>query len=160
MVVVESQRHRLATASLSANGFEYFLPLEETSKIEHGRYVKKRKPLLGPYLFVLLAEQWRWILSLRGIAGMILTPELEPAVVDINQLASFGFKDRKNIKQRAVVTNKLQVGQTVRPTSGPFLYMTGTYDGLVNNTHEAALFRIFGNETRVVFAKGELVVAD
>jgi len=159
VVVVEAQRHRLATASLAANGFEYFLPIEETSKVEHGRYIKKRKPLLGPYLFVLLAEQWRWILGLRGVAGMILTPDLEPAVVDTNQLSQFGFDERKRT-HRSVVTTGIQVGQSVRPRSGPFVYMTGTYDGLVNNNREAALFRIFGVDTRVVFAKGELVIAD
>ena len=50
-------------------------------------------------------------------------------------------------------------GQRVTLKNGPLAYHLGTYDCAVGKNREAAIFNLFGSDTRVIFKRGELAAA-
>jgi transcription antitermination factor NusG len=160
VIISQPQRHKVAVQSLVADGFEYFLPLREICHVSHGRHVCKRFPLFGRYVFVSIIDCWQRLLSMHGVSGMLLTLDLEPALVNLNQLELIR-KECNEYSVRREAPNRsptgLVRGQEVKPTSGAFMGMPGIYDGLVNKNYEAAIFDMFGGKQRIVVRRGVLV---
>lgn len=166
VLVAENQRHRILKESLDAESVEYFLPMVETTSVVRGRHVRSYHPLFGRYVFVALNDLWQRMLSLRGVAGILLTPDTEgeypaPALACPKQIEYIKTQCVNNIYRSTddKVRGGFVYGQHVRPKEGPLEWHVGAYDGRAGKNKYAALFNIFGREQRVIFKRGDLIAA-
>lgn len=142
-------------------GVQNFIPLVEDTKIINGRHVRLRRPLLGRYILFTIVEHWPELLSLRGVAGILLTADNEPAVVVEKELSDIRSLCVGNIYCPRVVRSKngFYYGQRVTPKEGPFAYHVGFFEGVKSRNREVALFKLFGREQKVTFKSGDLIAA-
>lgn len=160
VVVAEPQRHRLATESLIAAGIDYFMPMLERLNISKGRHERERYPLFGRYIITAITDQWPSLFGMRGISDMLLTANRVPALVDEDRVEHIRALCVNNIfREPRAQKGALMYGQKVTPKAGPLAYHTGSYDCRIGKNREAAIFTLFGAETRVIFKRGELQAA-
>lgn len=161
VAVVQMQRHRVAKESLTSAEIKYFAPVIEQTTVANGRHARKHYPLFGRYLLFMLTDAWRAIPSLRGIAGMLLTAENNPALVhqrvvdEIDAMCVNGVYSPRMIQSQRGFT----YGQRVTPTEGPLMWHVGKFEGRVSRQQEAAIFKLFGCDRRIVFNSGDLIAA-
>jgi transcription antitermination factor NusG len=157
--VTQPQRHRVASEQLSENRFQFFLPWREEIRVARGRSRRIRIPYFGRYIFVVICDAWESILTMRGIAGMLLHPEsLRPWLVNAADLDRVrALCDGHNVVHEPIKPVRgLCYGDLVYPKDGPLANIRGVYDAKVGKKREAAVFNMFGREQRVVFRRGEL----
>jgi transcriptional antiterminator RfaH len=97
-----------ALDNLENQGFEVFLPLLQSYKLNKGKQTKVVEPLFPRYLFISLdklSSQWHRIRSTRGVVGLVRFSDMPTAVPDqlvgqIRQLAnSEGIMDKTGENQ-------------------------------------------------------------
>ena len=137
------------------------MPMIENISVVSGRHVRKLSPLLGRYVLFAIDECWKSIARLRGVAGLMLTTDYQPAVVDHEQLMKLRSVCVNGIyNQQVVETGRGFVyGQRVTPQSGPLAFHVGRYDGRASKNREAAVFNLFGREQKLFFKAGDLLAA-
>ncbi len=159
VIVSQPQRHRVAASSLAAEDFQFSIPQIEKLSVEHGRHVRKRYPLFGRYILVVINDFWQRLVHLRGVSGMLLTASGEPALVSNRKIEEINAMCVNGVYREPEIITQFVYGQKVRPKQGPLVSQVGLYDCRLGKKKEAALFWLFGRQQRVVFRRGELIAA-
>lgn len=166
VLVAQLQRTTLVGEQLTEQSVEHFIPKEEVTTIRGGRPRSHLRPMLGRYVLYVVSAGWKNILSLRGVAGILMATDYEkeiiqPLIIDPKQLKILHSLCIDGIYSKTVVDTKkgLVYGQTVTPHQGPFAYHIGKYDGLASHSREAAIFKCFGREQKIMFKTGILQAA-
>jgi hypothetical protein len=177
VLVSQPQRHRLVADGLTARSVEYFMPMMEV----RSRRRKELYPLFGRYVLVVVSQGWEALQYLRGVAGIMLEPEprhmvdgeyhgepgsterLVPALICESELIRVMGQCVDGVWQDPSKTATPQkdfvYGQAVTPTSGPFTNHVGVFDSKTRKGGDAAFFKLFGVERRMIFKAGELTAA-
>jgi transcription antitermination factor NusG len=161
VLLSEHQRQRLAKQSLTSAGVDHFMPMVEEVHVVSGRHVHRLNPLLGRYVLFAVDEFWKSVARLRGVAGLLLTAEYFPALVNVEQLEALRSMCVNGVYNKRVVETKrgLVYGQRVTPSTGPLYAHVGRYDGMASKHREAAVFTLFGRDQRLMFKAGDLLAA-
>lgn len=85
--------------------------------------------------------------------------KLLPAKVENDKLESFRAFCAETPEDIVGVRKGFVYGQRVTPQRGPLAYHVGSYDGITSHHREAAMFKLFGREQRIVFRSGDLIAA-
>lgn len=147
---------QIAKRHLERQGFETFLPLEETTQQRNGKFVTAQRLLFPGYIFVALdASQgkWRVINSTQGITRLVsfgCNPAFVPhGLVD-------GLKARCDDLGTLVAGNTLTSGDPVSFTSGPFADFVGEVESIDTDRRVWVLMEIMGSQTRVKAHEAQL----
>lgn len=175
VLVAQPQRHRLVAEGLTARSVDYFMPMLEIKR----RRRREQHPLFGRYVVVAVDHGWRALQFIRGVAGIMLEPEprnlvegeFKGSVDDVKRMVPALICEHElNWVKAQCVDNVWQdpnkpagggfnYGQAVTPISGPFQFHIGVYDGKTRKGGDAAFFKLFGMERRIIFKRGELTAA-
>lgn len=160
VIVAEHRRVMLVDEALTVRGIDHFIPLEEKLQVIRGRHVREFQPFLGNYILIAISAAWSSLLSVRGVAGMLLNEIGIPAQVLPSEMERMRAMCDGNIVRASSqkIKNGFEYGERVTLESGPFAFHVGRYDRKTRRG-DAALFFMFGREQRVLFKAGELKAA-
>ena len=150
--------------ALRDRGVDHFVPRIETLLISNGRHVREARPLLGEYVPFAVTGIWRQLLGIKCVQGILLNTLNFPAQVlpsEMDRLRGMCSPDGMYRSASAPEAGGFEYGQRVSPKSADHFFscQVGRYDGKVGKKGrgDAALFLLFGRDTRVVFNRGDLV---
>lgn len=145
-----------AKRNLERQGFETFLPLEETTQQRSGRFVTARRPLFPGYIFVAFnAIQGRWnaINSTQGITRLVSFGRA-PAPVPSGLVD--GLKARCDQVGKLTEAPSLASGDAVTFTKGPFSNFVGEVEKIDSDQRVWVLMDLMGAQTRVKANEAQL----
>lgn len=158
--ILVAQNHKRVVEALIDRCYPHFVPLIEQLTIVRGRHERDFKPLLGEYIPIGVTATWKSLLSIRGVAGMLLNESGTPAQVlprEMERLRAMCDLDGKLKPEPLPPEYEFQYGESVRVRSGPFVGFTAKFDGKTKRGDLSAILVLFGKETSVVFKKGDLL---
>jgi transcription antitermination factor NusG len=160
VLVAQHQRSKLVGEELSVREVEHFIPLEEKLTITRGRRTRVFYPLLGDYILIAISSLWREVMSIKGVAGILLNELNYPAQVFPHEIDRMRSMCNNNVFIPMPDKMEFQYGQRVTPKSNtnPFAFHVGRYDRKTRRG-DAANFSLFGREQCVIFRRGELISA-
>ena len=149
-----SQKEFFAKVHIEQQGFKTYLPCYQ-KKIKRGNSLTT-KVLFPRYLFVQINDQqnWRPILSTRGVQTLLLSSKLKPQTISdpfISELKSLendsGFIDVKT-------ASDLKPGANIKINEGSFVGQVGTIISMSDNDRIKVLVDILGTSTEIeIFEK-------
>jgi transcription elongation factor/antiterminator RfaH len=148
-----------ARMHLRVQGFRTFLP-QYLRTVRHARQLRTvRAPLFPSYLFVILdVKRDRW-LSVRSTIGVshLVGAEHRPTPVPEGVVESLIVQtDASNL---TIFANKLEKGQKVRITTGPFADFIGTLDRLDDAGRVRLLLDMMGSEIIITLPRSGILPA-
>lgn len=148
---------QIADRNLRRQGFQTFLPLEETTAQHSGKFVTATRPLFPGYIFVAFDAArglWRSINATYGVTRLV-SFGATPAAVPGGLIAQ--------IRQRCDGGGLLQPealpapGDQVRLTKGPFASFVAEVERIDPDRRVWLLMEIMGGRTRVAASADQLV---
>ncbi|MGQ0456046.1 MAG: transcription termination/antitermination protein NusG [Hyphomicrobium sp.] len=132
-IVVNTHAHResQAQANLGRQGYEVYNPVIRKSVRHARRVTPSLKPLFPGYVFVNLSAErtvWRPIASTLGVRSVVRNGDA-PSLLDERFVSALKARETDGVICRPFT--RIEVGQTVRLSGGPF-------DGLAANIIEMA----------------------
>ena len=161
--VVQTQSHAegKATAHLTRQGFEAYLP----------RYLKRRRharrvetvaaPLFPRYLFIsidMAAQRWRSISSTMGVSRLVCNGD-QPAAVAEGVISALKGREGADGLVRLDPPPRFMQGDQVRIVDGVFSACLGLFEGMADRDRVAVLLDLLGRKVRVVVDDLSVVAA-
>ncbi len=140
---------RLAQRNLHRQGFETFLPMQETRRRQASRFINDLKPLFPGYMFVSVNSDrapWRTINSTIGVSRLV-SFEGKPKPLPL-QLVS-GIMSRCDTNGKILPSKNLNIGESVEILTGPFTNFIATVETIDPEQRIWVLMDFMGHRTRV-----------
>ena len=143
------RREQLAQHFLTLSGHETYLPRLRERRFSHGRRVEARPALFPNYLFIRIELQWHSVRWAPGIGALIMAGDTTPARVPDGVIAALKARERGGLIELPRPP-KFRPGDAVRVLHGPFIGVTGLYQGMRPHARVAVLLSLLGGQQRVV----------
>jgi len=144
---------RIETMGLEDKVFKIEIPTETVTEIkEGGRRVEAEKKVLPGYVLVRMEldnESWAAVRNTPGVTGFVGSQGKPEALTrdEYNKIMGVG-KVRPGVPKKT--STSIEVGQTVKVVSGPFIDFDGTVAEVMPEAGKVrVLVSIFGRETPV-----------
>lgn len=136
--------------------FEYFNPITYEEWVTRGRRVQRTVQLFPGYLFVWIAAQWRCLLGLPGVTGLIQDGAGPLRVSD--SLVEGIRRDTRDdgYIHLPAAPPRFNTGQNVLLNSGAFDHKIVVYQGMCGVDRCAILMRMLGKQVRIVVPESAL----
>ncbi len=125
--------------------FEVSVPTEEVVEVKNGKKKIKQKKIFPSYVIVKMImndESWYVVRNTKGVTGFV-GPGSKPIPLSDEEVRRMGIEKR-------VLQIDIEVGQTVKVTSGPFENFMGEVKGInLEKQTLKVLISMFGRETPV-----------
>ncbi len=164
VAISKPARESYAAENLSRLDAEFYFPkiVERVMRgpRDHRQLIERASPLFPRYIFVHIHDQWRFLLNVYGLSGIMMRGE-EPqfaAQAVIDQIMA--RQDEEGIVQlphRA--PQPLSHGDKVKVTGGQFEGYHGIYQGMAAKDRQKVLLDVLGRKTPVLIAKAMLQAA-
>ncbi|MEP1207438.1 MAG: transcriptional activator RfaH [Rhizobiaceae bacterium] len=139
----------LALRNLKRQGVTVFMPLHESTRRVKGKFATVTTPLFQGYLFVALNAQngdWRTINNTRGVSKLVGFGE-KPSPVP--QALISEIKSRCDQADNLLPAPKLNEGDLVELTKGPFSDFVATVELVTQEQRVWLLLEVLGGPTRI-----------
>ena len=146
---LKRQSHLLADRNLKRQGFSTFLPMEEVTLRQRGKFGSTLRPLFPGYIFVsfdTVDGHWRAINSTFGVKRLVRFGN-EPAPVPPEIIAELLL--RCDADGKLLPAKQLKPGDPVRFTSGPFAEFVATVENIAPDRRVWVLMELMGALTRI-----------
>ena len=147
---------RIETMGLEDKVFKIEIPTETVTEIkEGGRRVESEKKVLPGYVLVRMEldnESWAAVRNTPGVTGFVGSQGKPEALTrdEYNKIMGVG-KVRPGVPKKT--STSIEVGQTVKVVSGPFIDFDGTVAEVMPEAGKVrVMVSIFGRETPVELA--------
>lgn len=147
---------RTAETNLRRQGFATFLPLEAETRARAGKFVTVERPLFPGYIFVgfdVAKGSWRAVNSTAGITRLVSFGKV-PAPVPSAIVAD--LQARCDPAGRLIAKTRLQPGDQVRVTRGPFAELIAEIETVAPDRRVWVLLDVMGGRTRVGLGPDQL----
>lgn len=148
--------HRIAERNLQRQGFRTFLPLQQETRRERGRFTTRSRPLFPGYLFVAFDPRkggWSAVNSTYGITRLV-SFGAAPVAVPPDLVSE--LMQRCDAKGMLLPPPVLKPGDQVTMTRGPFADFAATVAELAPDQRVWVLLELMGRETRVAVSPDQL----
>lgn len=150
---------KIAERNLARQGFETFLPVEETTRKRSGKFVTVMQPLFPGYVFVsldLAQGLWRKVNSTAGVSRLVSFSSAPAAVPDglVDAL-----KQRCSSEGQLLPEESFSPGDIVRIRTGPFSDALAEIERTSADRRVWVLMDIMGGKTRVAVSKDMISAA-
>jgi transcriptional antiterminator RfaH len=123
--------HHQAAKNLSQQGFETFLPLQDTTSRKLSRFINTSKPLFPGYMFITFDRtnnEWHKVNNTYGVSRLVtfntILKSIPTQVVD-------NLRARCDLEGKLLPIKKLKEGDQVKVLNGPlasFIAIVETYE--------------------------------
>ncbi|ANK80003.1 MAG: transcriptional antiterminator [Rhizobiales bacterium NRL2] len=151
--------HKLAERNLDRQGFRYFLPMQEETRRQRGKFLTLLRPLFPGYIFIAFDPDhglWRKVNSTTGVARLVSFGR-SPAPVP-SELVD-GLMARCDREGKFQPPSTLAPGDAVRIARGPFTDFVATVEKLAPDNRVFVLLDLMGRKTRMTVAADKLRLA-
>ncbi|MDG2404467.1 MAG: transcriptional activator RfaH [Paracoccaceae bacterium] len=156
LIQFKPNSYRLAERNLHQQGFETFLPMQETTRRKASRFVSDLKPLFAGYMFVSVNSDlapWRTINSTIGVSRLV-SFDGKPKPLPL-QLVS-GLMLRCDASGTLLPPKSLNEGDSVEMLTGPFASFIATVDTIDPKQRIWVLMDFMGQKTRMQVTADQL----
>lgn len=146
----------IAEKNLARQGFKTFLPMDEQTRQQNGKFITTRRPMFPGYIFVafdVAQGLWRTVKSTYGITRLVSYGE-KPAVVPSDLVSQLMLSC--DASGKLLPPQKLQPGDQVTLTKGPFANFAAEVVKIAPDRRVWVLMEIMGAKTKVVLAADQL----
>lgn len=148
--------HQIAERHLARQGFSTFLPLEEQTSRQRGRFKTAPRPLFPGYIFVMFNAAlggWRAINSTQGITRLV-SFGTSPSQVPEELVTT--LMERCDASGKLRPAEALSRGSKVRVKTGPFADFVATVDDVEPDRRVWVLLDMMGRQARVAVPSARL----
>ena len=145
----KANSHHQATRNLNRQGFETFLPLNDTTSRKASRFINTTQPLFPGYMFISFDKAksgWHKINSTYGVSRLITfnsTLKALPTTVIDN------LKARYNLSGKLLPVEKLKKGDRVKILKGPFANFIAKVETYESDQRISILMDLMGRKTKI-----------
>jgi transcriptional antiterminator NusG len=164
--VKDNLTNRIETYDVHDRILEIVIPTEEVTEYKKGKKTKSQKKFLPGYVLVRMYiddETWGIVRHTPAVTGFVGSSGSKPVPLSLKEVASTLRLPEKVVEEvegeevvEAVEPDKptididLEVGETIRVTSGPFADFTGTIAEInLDQAKLKVLVSVFGRETPI-----------
>ena len=141
--------HRVALRNLHRQGFETFLPTQDTTQRKSTKFVQQLKPLFPGYMFVAFEREsapWRQINSTTGVLRLV-NFDGQPRALPLNLVS--GLMLRCDTSGKILPPAQLLAGDEVHVLSGPFANFIATVENIDTKHRIWVLIDFMGRGARM-----------
>jgi len=152
--------HHQATKNLTRQGFEVFLPLNDTTSRKLSRFINTSKPLFPGYMFIRFdraESKWHKINNTYGVSRLItfnsILKSIPTSFVD-------SLMKRYDSSGKLLPIQKLKKGDQVKVLKGPFASFIATVEKYEADQRILILMDLMGRKTKIVTPTDTLKLSD
>jgi len=141
--------HHQATKNLTRQGFEVFLPLNDTTSRKLSRFINTSKPLFPGYMFIRFdraESKWHKINNTYGVSRLItfnsILKSIPTSFVD-------SLMKRYDSSGKLLPIQKLKKGDQVKVLKGPFASFIATVEKYEADQRIWILMDLMGRKTKI-----------
>ena len=145
----KSNSHHLAAKNLTRQGFETFLPLNDTTSRKSSRFINTAQPLFPGYMFITFdraESKWHKINNTYGVSRLItfnsILKSIPTAFVD-------SLMKRYDLSGKLLPMQKLKKGDQVKVLKGPFANFIATIETYETDQRIWILMDLMGRKTKI-----------
>lgn len=149
---VKPNSARIADRNLTRQGFQTFMPTQEETTRNRGKFLTTLKPLFPGYIFVAFDTAqggWHAVNSTYGISRLVSLGK-EPVAVPLDLVSQLMLRCDEAGKLRP--PRILKPGEVVCVTSGPFASFVATIEAITPDKRVWVLLDLMGRQMRVAIA--------
>jgi transcriptional antiterminator RfaH len=157
LVQFKPNAHNVADRNLKRQGFATFLPMQEITRRQGGRFVSELRPLFPGYMFIRLDPEtspWRQVNSTYGVTRIVSFADrpapVPPALVD-------GLLRRCDERGQILSRENLGVGDAIKVIEGPFSEFVGTVESIDADQRVWLLLELMGHTMRIQLNASQIV---
>ena len=152
--------HHQATKNLTRQGFEVFLPLNDTTSRKLSRFINTSKPLFPGYMFIRFdraESKWHKINNTYGVSRLItfnsILKSIPTSFVD-------SLMKRYDSSGKLLPIQKLKKGDQVKVLKGPFANFIATVEKYEADQRIWILMDLMGRKTKIQTPSDNLTLSD
>ena len=152
--------HYQANKNLNQQGFETFLPLNNTTSRNASRFINANRPLFPGYMFITFdrtESKWHKINNTYGVSRLVTFNSTLKSIPDIfvNNLMK-----RYNLSGNLLPIKKLKKGDQVKLLKGPFANFAATVEKYEDDQRIWILMDLMGRKSKIQAATEYLQLSD
>jgi len=145
----KSNSHHQANKNLNQQGFETFLPLNNTTSRNASRFTNANRPLFPGYMFITFDRtdsKWHKINNTYGVSRLVTFNSTLKSIPDIfvNNLMK-----RYDLSGNLLPIKKLNKGDQVKIFKGPFANFAATVEKYEDDQRIWILIDLMGRKTKI-----------
>jgi len=156
----KSNSHHLATKNLNQQGFETFLPLNNTTSRNASRFVNANRPLFPGYMFITfdrMESKWHKINNTYGVSRLIT---FNSTLISIPEIFINNLMKRYDLSGNLLPIKKLNEGDHVKLLKGPFVNFAATVEKYEDDQRIWILMDLMGRKSKIQAATDSLQLSD
>ena len=156
LIQFKPNSHRLAERNLNRQGFESFIPMQETTRRKASRFVSDLKPLFPGYMFVSVNSKlapWRTINNTIGISRLV-SFDGKPKPLPLQLVSALVL--RCDASGAILPLKSLGEGDSVEILTGPFANFIATVDIIDPEQRIWVLMYFMGQKMRMQVSSDQL----
>ena len=152
--------HHQANKNLNQQGFETFLPLNDTTSRNASRFINANRPLFPGYMFITFdraESKWHKIKNTYGVSRLVTfnsTLKSVPATFVTNLMK------RCDLSGNLLPIEKLKKGDQVKLIKGPFANLAATVEKYEDDQRIWVLMDLMGRVTKIHTSSDALQPSD
>jgi len=145
----KANSHHIAAKNLNQQGFETFLPLNDTTSRKASRFINTAQPLFPGYMFVSFDRaETNWY-KINNTYGVLRLVTFNTVLRPIPTKFVINLKKRYDLSGKLLPVKKLKKGDQVKVLNGPFANFTATVEKYETNQRIWILLDLMGRQTKM-----------
>jgi transcriptional antiterminator RfaH len=156
----KSNSHHQATVNLNRQGFETFLPLNNTTGRKASRFINTIQPLFPGYMFINFDRtetKWRKINNTYGVSRLVT---FNSNLISIPTTFIHNLKLRYDLSGKLLPIEKFTKGDKTKITQGPFTNFIATVEKYEADQRIWILMDVMGRKTKIQTPSDTLKLSD
>ena len=152
--------HQIAAKNLTQQGFEVFLPLQNTTSRKASRFINSNRPLFPGYMFVRFDKadsEWHKINNTYGVSRLITFNDI---LKSIPTIFVDSLMKRYDLSGKLLPIQKLKKGDQVTVLKGPFANFIATIEKYEADQRIWILMDLMGRKTKIQTPSDNLTLSD
>ena len=152
--------HHQANKNLNQQGFETFLPLNDTTSRNASRFINANRPLFPGYMFITFdrtESKWHKINNTYGVSRLIT---FNSALKSIPEIFVSNLMQRYDSSGNLLPIKKLKKGDQVKLLKGPFVNFAATVEKYEDDQRIWVLMDLMGRKSKIQAATDSLQLSD
>ena len=149
IIQLKPNSHHQASKNLTRQGFETFLPLNDTTLLKASRFVTSNKPLFPGYMFISFDKsepKWHKINNTYGVSRLITFNSI---LKSIPKIFVENLMKRYDSSGNLLPVEKLKKGDQVKILKGPFANFIATVEKYEDDQRIWVLMDLMGRKSKI-----------
>ena len=149
IIQLKPNSHHQASKNLTRQGFETFLPLNDTTLRKASRFVTSNKPLFPGYMFISFDKsepKWHKINNTYGVSRLITFNSI---LKSIPKIFVENLMKRYDSSGNLLPVEKLKKGDQVKVLKGPFANIIATVEKYEDDQRIWILMDLMGRMSKI-----------